>query len=109
MIDHFAPEPSALHTCLAEMRRAGSLAPGQIGGGLRPDTRGDLMRWVSTDQGAQPLPLYKLLRSVDSLVAALSRQPLLESDLGGGRLLVRHEMQCTCYPGGGARSAPSAP
>ena len=53
--------------------------------------------------GKPPPPLHRLLAKVDELVGALSAEPLLAADLGGGRLLVRHEMQCTCYPGNGAK------
>ena len=40
---------------------------------------------------------------MDALVEALRGEPILAADLGGGAPLVRSEMQCTCYPGNGAR------
>lgn len=103
VIDGFVASPAALRARLTAMRAAGELKPGEVSGGLRTSTRGDLMKWVSTEAGKQPSELHELLASIDALVSAISREPLLQDDLGGGKLLVRHEMQCTCYPGNGAR------
>ena len=61
------------------------------------------MAWVSTAAGEQPRPLTQLLAAIDELIGALSQHVALRDELGNGRLLVRHEMQCTCYPGNGAR------
>jgi len=103
VIDHFVQAPAALRVLLGCMRATGELQPGEVSGGLKRSTRGDLMMWVSTEPGQQPRELHALLADIDELVAALSTEPSLADDLGGGRLLVRHEMQCTCYPGNGAR------
>ena len=104
VIDGFlAPsDATALRAMLGEMKVSGELKPGEVSGGLKPQTRGDLMAWVSTSDVPKP-PLHALLAAVDDLVGALSTQPILAADLGNGKLLVRHEMQCTCYPGNGAR------
>ena len=57
---------------------------------------------VSTEVRAQPPELYNLLAEMDGLISALSLDHRLATDLGNGRRLLRHEMQVTCYPGGGA-------
>ena len=96
-------ETTALRALLRSMKDTGELQPGEVSGGLKKATRGDLMAWVSTSHGEQPAPLFDLLARLDELIGALGREPLCANDLGNGRLLVRHEMQCTCYPGNGAR------
>ena len=104
IVDNFVPASTpSLRATLVSMKESGALKPGEVSGGLRSETRGDLMKWVSTEAGEQPPALYALLSSIDDLVGALSRQPLLRDDLGGDKMLIRHEMQCTCYPGNGAR------
>ena len=108
VVDGFmsAEEAAALRASLGEMKASGVLQPGEVSGGLKRSTRGDLMAWVSTSAEAlrkQPVALHGLLGSIDEIVGELSREPLLSDDLGGGKMLVRHEMQCTCYPGNGAR------
>jgi hypothetical protein len=101
VLDGFVPDAANLHAVLRSMKQSGALQPGEVSGGLQQTRRGDLMRWVSTAPGAQPPALYALLSAIDDLVTALASQPLLASELGGSRMLVRHEMQCTCYPVGG--------
>ena len=104
VVDDFldGAQSAALRELLGEMRATGELQPGEVSGGLKPTSRGDLMKWVSTDPKPKP-PLAAVLAAVDELVGALSLEPLLADDLGAGKMLVRHEMQCTCYPGNGAR------
>jgi len=104
VIDDFVGESEAvaLHSLLLSMRSGGELLPGQVSGGLQQARRGDLMRWVSTEVRAQPPELYNLLAEMDGLISALSLDHRLATDLGNGRRLLRHEMQVTCYPGGGA-------
>lgn len=109
VLDDFLPasEVIALRDLLSSMQSDGTLQPGEVSGGLKRSTRGDNMAWVSTsahtDGQPMPAPLHSLLACVDDLIAALAAEPLLAKDLGGDMMLVRHEMQCTCYPGNGAR------
>lgn len=105
VIDGFVNEAEAvpLRELLVSMRLSGALQPGEVSAGLQTKRRGDLMTWVKTEAGAQPAPLYTLLSHIDDLVGALGRQVVVDSDLGPHRMLCRHEMQVTCYPGNGAR------
>jgi hypoxia-inducible factor (prolyl hydroxylase) len=105
VIDDFvgADEAAPLREHLGSMRSSGALKPGEVSAGLQQQRRGDLMAWVSTEAGAQAPPLRALLHSIDRLVGALGQQPLVADDLGPQRMLCRHEMQVTCYPGNGAR------
>ena len=88
-----AADAAPLRAQLSAMKRDGTLQPGEVSAGIHQKSRGDLMAWVSTEAGAQPEPLYRLLSQIDAIVGALSAQSLLCDDLGAGRLLVRHEMQ----------------
>mmetsp|Transcript_52136 Transcript_52136/g.86466 ORF Transcript_52136/g.86466 Transcript_52136/m.86466 type:complete len:360 (+) Transcript_52136:108-1187(+) len=105
VIDGFMREPAAasLRALVLSMRAQGEMHPGEVSSGLKQETRGDLMKWVSCEAGEQPAALYKLLSAIDRLVGALSCEMLLHEDLGDGKLLVRHEMQVTCYPANGAK------
>lgn len=105
VLDDWLPrsEADTLLALLQSMKASGELQPGEVTSGRKTQTRGDLMAWVSTAAGAQPKPLQNLLKSIDDLIGDLSRCAVLADELGGGKLLVRHEMQCTCYPGNGAK------
>ena len=105
VIDEFvgADEAEPLRELLGSMRSSGALKPGEVSAGLQQQRRGDLMAWVSTEVGAQAPPLRALLHSIDLLVGALGQQKVVADDLGPQRMLCRHEMQVTCYPGNGAR------
>ena len=93
--------PGEMRHLLERMHAAGELKLGEVSAGSYQRSRGDVMQWLGSDACAQP-PLSRLLASLDTLIEALCHEPLLAADLGDV-LLVRHEIQATCYPGGGAR------
>ena len=101
VIDGFGEAGGSLRAALVRMHARGELGPGEIAAGQSRATRGDVMRWVAAG-ASEPPAISSFLASLDELVGALCRSPLLASDLGAATLW-RHEVQATCYPADGAR------
>ena len=93
--------PGEMRRLLEQMHGAGELKPGEVSAGSHQRARGDVMQWLGSGACDRP-PLSRLLASLDTLIEGLCLEPLLTTDLRDV-LLVRHEVQATCYPGGGAR------
>ncbi len=104
LVDGFLSAAEAqceVEALLRTMHASGTLRPGRVKGGLNAEQRSDLM--VSMPGTLeQPPALRTTLSALDRLVLALLRHPALASDLRDVPL-VRAEVQCTCYPGDGAK------
>lgn len=114
VLDEFLPREDLANFCnMMRDELRSTLAEGDVAGGKaeglyaritkQAAPRGDLMRFLDTDDMTKHPPLGTALDAIDGLVL---RELLVADELHTewkGRSLRREEMQATCYPAGGAR------